>query len=208
LGCLARSVRDVARYYDLTAGTDLYDPSSLPNPGNWEQNLGRSDLKGLKVAVLPDLGMVKLEPGVEALIRSQAKTLIERHGMEEVEVDLKLPNLAAQWMMGNLSTLLADLGDRWPGCANDLTDEVAFGLMMSRALYNLDVAAVAEAQRVQANEAMARVFEQADLVIAATNPGPAFAADATTSSPTDSFLDWAKSNQLAKYAFRGVMGGA
>ena len=208
LGCLARSVRDVARHYDVTAGIDPYDPSSLPNPGNWEKNLGTHDLEGLRVAVLPDLGMVKLEPGVEDVIRSRAAKLIEAHGMEQVDFELKLPNLAAQWMMGNLSTLLAELGDRWPGCANDLTDEVAMGLMMSRSLYNLDVAAAAEGQRVEAYKAMAAMFEQVDLVIAATNPGPAFAADATTSSPTDSFLDWAKSNQIAKYAFRGVLGGA
>ena len=30
LGCLARSVRDAARYYDVCAGYDPIDPSSLP----------------------------------------------------------------------------------------------------------------------------------------------------------------------------------
>ena len=51
-------------------------------------------------------------------------------------------------MMGNLSTLLAELGDRWPACATLLTDEVAFGVYMSQALYNLRTAAVAEELRV------------------------------------------------------------
>lgn len=208
LGCLARSVRDIARYFDMAAGTDPYDPWSLPNPGGWEQNLGRTDLKGLKVAVLPDLGMVTLEPGVEELIRASADALIERHDMIQVDVDLKLPNLAAQWAMGNLSGLLAGLGDRWPSCASELTDEVAFGMMMSRSLYNLDIAASAEAARVAANKAMARIFEEVDLVIAATNPGPAFAAEATTSSPSDNFIDWAKSNPFARFGFRGILAGA
>ncbi len=36
LGCLARSVRDAARYYDVCAGNDAYDPSSLPARGDWE----------------------------------------------------------------------------------------------------------------------------------------------------------------------------
>ena len=75
-------------------------------------------------------------------------------------------------MMGNLATLLADLGDKWPGCADDLTDEVAIGLRLSESLYNLRTAAAAEELRIQANEAMARAFEQVDFIIAATNPGP------------------------------------
>lgn len=207
-GCLARSVRDAARHFDVVAGVDPYDPWSLPNPGGWEKNLGTHDLTGLRVAVLPDLGVIQLEPGVEALIRSSAAELIARHDMVEVDIDFKLPNLAVQWMMGNLSTLLAELGDQWPRCADQLTDEVAFGLMMSRSLYNLDVAAVAEAQRIEANKAMAKAFEQADLVICATNPGPAFPAEDAMSSTANNFLEWAKSSSLAKYGFRGLLGGA
>ena len=93
-----------------------------------------------------------------------------------IEVDLKIdvPNLAAHWMMGNLATLLADLGDRWPGCARDLTDELAIGLLLSQSMYNLNTAAVAEQQRIRANEAMAAAFDEVDFVIAATNPGTAF----------------------------------
>ena len=53
-------------------------------------------------------------------------------------------------MMGNLSTLLAELGDRWPACAPDLTDEIAIGLYLSQSIYNLHTAAVAEELRIQA----------------------------------------------------------
>jgi aspartyl-tRNA(Asn)/glutamyl-tRNA(Gln) amidotransferase subunit A len=52
---------------------------------------------------------------------------------------------------------------------------------------------------------MARAFEQVDFIIAATNPGPAFPAESTTSSSEGSFLDWAKSSGVAKGAFRGVL---
>ncbi len=207
-GCLARSVRDAARHFDVVAGLDPYDPSTIPNPGGWEKNIGTGDLNGLRVAVLPDLGVIELEPGVGAHIRTAAKELISRHDMVEVDVDLKLPNLAVQWMMGNLATLLVELGDNWPKNGDMLTEEVAYGLMMSRALYNLDVAAVAEVQRIQANVAMAKAFEQVDLIISATNPGPAFAAEAAMSSTDNNFLEWAKSSSIAKYAFRGALGGA
>jgi Asp-tRNA(Asn)/Glu-tRNA(Gln) amidotransferase A subunit family amidase len=205
LGCLARSVRDAARHFDVCAGLDPRDPTSLPNPGGWERNLGSTDLKGKKVAVLPSIAGVTLEPGVEDEIRARAADLIELAGMEPVDIRLDLPNLAAQWAMGNLSTLLAELDRRWPACADDLTDEIALGLILAQSTYNLNLAAVAEAQRLQANEAMASAFEQVDYIICATNPGPAFAADATTSSPSATFLDTAKASRAARAAFRGLM---
>ena len=205
LGCLARSVRDAARHFDVCAGEDPRDPTSLPNPGGWERNLGSTDLKGRKVAILPSIAGVTLEPGVEREIRERAAALLEVTGMVPVDIELDLPNLAAQWAMGNLSTLLAELDDLWPACADDLTDEIALGLMLAQTTYNLNLAAVAEAQRLQANEAMASAFEQVDYIICATNPGPAFAADAATSSPTATFLDSAKSSSVARGAFRGLM---
>ena len=184
LGNLSRSVRDAARYYDVCAGVHPCDPSSLPSHGRWEAELGTHDLTGLRVAVVPDLGGVDLEPGVEDRIRAEAEGADRRppawwRSTSRVEP----PNLAAQWMMGNLATLLADLGDRWPGCAGDLTDEVAIGLHLAQALYNLHTAAVAEELRIQANEVMAAAFEEVDLVIAATNPGPAFAAECGDQQP-------------------------
>src|SRR5690606_2253277 len=117
---------------------------------------GTQELKGLKVAVVPNLGGVTLDPGVEDQLRAEVKELLKATGMVEVEVDVNPPNLAAPWMMGNLATLLADLGDKWPACSDDLTDEVAVGLHLAQAMYNLNTAAVAEQLRIQANEAMAR----------------------------------------------------
>ena len=207
LGNLARSVRDAARYFDVCSGYDPADPSSLPKHPGFEAGLGTHELAGKRVAIVPALGGVTLEPGVEARLRAEAAALIASTGMVQVDLDLEVPNLAAQWMMGNLATLMADLGDRWPACASEMTDEVAAGLYMSQSLYNLRTAAVAEGLRVQANEAMAEAFRTVDFVISATNPGPAFSAEAATSSSTDSFLDWAKSNAAATYAFRGALFG-
>ncbi len=205
VGNLSRSVRDAARYYDVCAGTHTYDPTSLPSPGGWEAGLGTGELAGRKVAIVPSLGGVTLEPGVEDRIRAEAKALLADTGMVEVDLRVEPPNLAAQWMMGNLATLLAELGDRWPRCAGDLTDEVAIGLRLSQSLYNLNTAAAAEELRIQANEAMAAAFDQVDFVIAATNPGPAFAAESATSSDVDSFVDWAKSSDIAGYGLRAAL---
>ena len=206
LGNLARSVRDAARYYDVCAGLHPWDPSSLPSHGRWEAGLGQSELAGLRVAVVPALGGVTLEPGVEERIRAEAKQLMADTGMVEVDVRVDPPNLAAQWMMGNLATLLADLGDRWPACSDQLTDEVAVGLHLAESMYNLRTAAVAEQLRIEANEVMGRAFEEVDLIIAATNPGPAFAAEAATSNEQAPIIDKLFSSGPARYAVRGLLG--
>ncbi len=205
LGCLARSVRDAARFYDVCAGADPRDPWSLPDPGGWESGLGSHDLHGLKVAVIPDLGGVPLDPGVEEALRDRADALIEAAGMTRVDVPLELPNLAAAWMMGNLSGLLATLGDRWPACAGELTSEVAVGLVTARGLYNLDMAARAEEQRLELNAALADAFERADLIVCATNPGPAFPAHQTTSNPAP-VIDAIMSRSVGRLGLRAALG--
>jgi len=207
LGNVARSVRDAARFFDVCGGPDPADPSSLPAHPSFEAALGTHDLTGKRVAVIPALGGVTLEPGVEAHLLGEADAMIAQTRMVRVDLDLRLPNLAVQWMIGNLATLLADLGDRWPGCAGEMTSEVALGLFMSQSLYNLRTAAAAEELRIAANEAMARAFETVDFVIAATNPGPAFPADAAMSNPQDSFLDWARESTLARVGFRSLLFG-
>ncbi len=206
LGNLARSVRDAARFYDVITGPDGADPTSLPKHPSFEAGLGSHDLQGKRVTIVPALGGVTLEPGVEDRIRAEAEALIADTGMVLVDRSVEPPNLTAQWAMGNLATLLADLGDRWPACADDMTEEVAMGLRLATGVYNLHTAAAAEKMRVAANEEMARVFEDVDFVIAATNPGPAFPAEWTTSSPTDSFIEWAQSNIAAKWVYRGLLG--
>jgi aspartyl-tRNA(Asn)/glutamyl-tRNA(Gln) amidotransferase subunit A len=202
-GCLARSVRDTARYWDVCAGTDARDPWSLPSHGRWEADLGTRDLSGLKVAVIPDLSGVDLAPGMQARLRSTADALIAATGMTEVHVDISLPNLAAEWMMGNISTLLADLGDRWPACAEELTDAIADGLFLSQAFYNLNTAAIAEKKRLQVNAAMAAAFEQADIIIAATTSSPPFAADQQMSNQQHPTVEKVLTNKAARRVIRG-----
>jgi len=206
-GNLARSVRDAARYFDVCAGPHPADPTTLPSAGPWESALGTHELRGRRVAVVPALGGAQLEPGVEAHVRARADALIAATGMVEVDVRIEPPNLALEWVMGNLATLLADLGPRWPRCATDLTDEVAFALRLSQTFYNLNTAAAAEALRIQANEAMAAAFDQADFVIAATNPGPAFPADSAMSAPQTKLADWFVSSRAGIRTLRSVLFG-
>lgn len=207
LGNMARSVRDAARYYDVVCGVDPTDPTSLPSPGTWEADLGTHELRGKKVAILPSIAGVTLEDGVEERIRAAAGELVAATGMEPVEITLELPNLAAQWAMGNLSTLVPELGHLWPHRRDDLTFEMAVGMTLAETFYNIHVAGVAEERRVIAYRAMAEAFSQADFIMCATNPGPAFAAEKTNSSPNRTALDVLAENPAAEKAARALLAG-
>lgn len=179
LGCLARSVRDVARYYDVTNGFDQRDPYSLPRVDGWEATLGTHQLAGRKVAVVPDLGTAVVRPEVATRVDESARALADAAGLEVVDIPIDLPALSVEWAMANLSTLLDELGDKWPDCAGELTLEIGFGLRMASEVFDLKTAAAVERARRTANEAMADVFDRVDFVMCSTNPDVAFGAETT-----------------------------
>lgn len=180
LGCLARSVRDVCRYYDVTNGADERDPYSLPRVDGWERDLGTYDLAGKRIAILPNLGAAVIRPEIEAEVRNAAELLAKDVGLEIVDgVDIKAPELGVSWAMSNLATLLADLDARWPDCRDDLTMEMAFGMTLASEHFNLQMAAQCETDRMNAFEAMADVFDRVDFVACATNPDAAYPAEVT-----------------------------
>jgi aspartyl-tRNA(Asn)/glutamyl-tRNA(Gln) amidotransferase subunit A len=177
LGCMARSVRDAARYFDVCNGHDRRDPYSLPRVEGWERDLDQHDLTGMRVAIAPTLGSAVVRPEVEALVVEAGQALARDAGLRVVDVPIHLPSSGAEWALANLATLVGELGDRYPGCLPELTTEMAFGLQMASQVVNLDMVAKAEVNRTAANEAMADVFDQVDFVVCATNPDVAYPAD-------------------------------
>ena len=177
VGCVARSVRDVARWFDVCSGYHPRDPYSLPRVDGWERDLGTRDLRGLSAVIAPDLGNAVVLPQVEALVREAGEALARDAGLRLVDVPVRLPGLGFEWAMANLSQLRKALGDRWPACKDDLTLEMAFGLDLADQVFNLEMAGRVEAQRTEANERMADLFDDVDFVICATNPDVAFPAE-------------------------------
>jgi len=181
LGCLSRSVRDAARWYDVATGYDSRDPYSLPKIEGWERDLGSylPDLRGKKVAILPDLcGSAIVRTEVADLIAEAGEALAADVGLEIVDgVDVDIPGMGIEWAFGNLAGLAAELGELWPDCQDDLTAEIAFGMTMAKEYYTLDMAGSAELKRVQCNEAVADIFDQVDFVLCASNPDVAFPVD-------------------------------
>jgi aspartyl-tRNA(Asn)/glutamyl-tRNA(Gln) amidotransferase subunit A len=178
-GCLARSVRDTARWLDVCNGHDPHDPLSLPRVEGWEAGLGShlDELRGLRVAVDPTLGGAIVHPDVQEAVAAAADALLAATGLRRVDVDIRIPPLDTAWALSGLVGIRATLGDRWPACADDLTPQIAFGLRFASEAWNLEGAARVEQQRVTFVETMAALFDEVDLVIAATNPDVAFAAE-------------------------------
>jgi len=176
-GPLARTVRDVARWYDVTSGYDAHDPFSLPRIDGWERDLGTRELHGLRVAVAPGLGRIMLEPEVERVVTDAADALIEATGMRRVEATYEAPDRTERWANAGAPSLFSDLKDFWPGCKDDLTYEIAFSMGWLVEHYRVWHPASVDKYRMEVNEAFAETFEQTDILLCATNPHEPFAAE-------------------------------
>ncbi|MEO7371308.1 MAG: amidase, partial [Ilumatobacteraceae bacterium] len=183
IGCLSRSVRDTARWFDVCNGHEARDPLSLPRVEGWEAGLGThiASLRGARVAIVPTWGNATVSPVMWELLDEAAVGLIDGLGMSRVDaIDTKLPNMGAAWSISGMIAVEAQLGELWPTCAEQLTPEMRYGLESTKGLYNADARAKIERRRIELNEAMARIFdpvEGVDFVMTASNPDVAFDAD-------------------------------
>jgi aspartyl-tRNA(Asn)/glutamyl-tRNA(Gln) amidotransferase subunit A len=182
-GCMARSVRDTARWFDVANGHHPTDPLSLPAVSGWETGLGThlAELRGLKAAVVDDWGGATVSPIMWELLDEAAQLLIADVGLVRIDdVDTALPSMGAAWSISGMLAIRARLGDLWPACADQLTPEMRVGLERTAGLYGEESRAKIERRRMEVNEAMARIFDTVDgvdFVITASNPDVAFAAD-------------------------------
>ena len=182
-GCMARSVRDTARWFDVTNGHDARDPLSLPRVDGWEADLGThvDELRGMRVAVVDDWGGATVSPIMWELLEEAATNLIADCGLRRVDgLDTHVPKMGGAWSISGMISIAAQLADKWPACADDLTPEMRFGLQATEGKYDATSRARIERRRTEVNEAMARIFDidgGVDFVITATNPDIAFDAD-------------------------------
>ena len=182
-GCLARSVRDTARWFDVANGHHPTDPLSLPRVEPWEPALAShlDELIGARVAVVPDWGGATVSPVMWELLEEAAQLLIADVGLARVEgVETALPRMGAAWSISGMLEIASELGDLWPACEDDLTWEIRSGLRAVEGRYGPEEHAKIERRRMEVNEAMARVFDPADgvdFVITASNPDVAFSAE-------------------------------
>jgi aspartyl-tRNA(Asn)/glutamyl-tRNA(Gln) amidotransferase subunit A len=182
-GCLTRSVRDTARWFDIANGHDPTDPLSLPRVDGWESGLGShlDDLRGARVALAPDWGGAVISPVMWELLEAAATDLIADRGLVRVDdADTHVPRMGGAWSISGMIEIRALLGHRLPECLDDLTPEMAYGLRSSEGKYGEEGRARIERRRMEVNEAMAAIFDRndgVDFVITASNPDIAFDAE-------------------------------
>jgi aspartyl-tRNA(Asn)/glutamyl-tRNA(Gln) amidotransferase subunit A len=179
VGCVSRSVRDTARWFDVTNGHDPRDPFSLPRTSGWEAGLGSylGELRGARVTLAPDWGGATVSPAVWEHLLAEADLLVADAGLTLVEgLDTSLPSMGAAWGISGTLAVFAELGDRWPACAGDLTPEIRKSLELVEGRYGMEARHRIEARRTAVNERMAEILDAVDFVITATNPDVAFAA--------------------------------
>jgi Asp-tRNA(Asn)/Glu-tRNA(Gln) amidotransferase A subunit family amidase len=177
VGCVSRSVRDTARWFDVCNGFDPRDTLSLPRVEGWEDGLDSFDLAGKRALVSIDLGSAIVEPRVAALVLEAAEALIADARLTRVDVAVAFPPVGLEWAMSNMVGLVGALGDRYPDCNDDLMPEIQMGMNVATHHLNVQTAGAAEMLRIDVNEHMADLFEQTDFILAATNPDVAFGAE-------------------------------
>lgn len=177
-GCLSRSVRDIARYLDVTNGYDPRDPLSLERVTGYEAGLGShlDEVRDLRVAYAPALGTAAVRTEVVELLDQHSSLLIADAGLRRTSLNITPPEGSFEWAVGGMVGIFAELEDLWPACRDDLTPAIRFGIDLAERKFDLRAAARIEQQRVENTERMAAIFDEVDLVICATNPDVAFGA--------------------------------
>jgi aspartyl-tRNA(Asn)/glutamyl-tRNA(Gln) amidotransferase subunit A len=199
-GCVSRSVRDTARWFDACNGHDEYDPFSLTRVDGWEAGLGQQELYGKRVAVSVDLGAAIVASAVREKVEEAADLLIKDAGLERVDVPIELPRGGLEWALAGTASLLVSLGDLYPGCEAELTPEIMLAANIATHHYNIDTAKNIEAFRRQIIVQMAQIFERVDFIVCATNPDVAFGAQ----GPMPTTIDGV--DLIAEHGFEAAVG--
>ena len=200
LGCVSRSVRDTARWFDVCNGHDEYDPFSLPRVGGWEAGLGLQDLQGKRVTVSVDLGAAVVAAAVRDKVEQAADLLIEDAGLERVDVPIALPRGGLEWALAGTASLLVGLGDLYPACEPELTPEIMLAANIATNHFDIATAKNIEAFRRSIIVQMAEIFDQVDFIVCATNPDVAFGAQ----GPMPTVVDGV--DLIAEHGFEAAVG--
>lgn len=180
-GPIVRSVRDAARYLDVTSGPSLTDPTSLPKPAPYEPivadlNRARDLLRGRRVAWSATVGYAKTDPAVETVTREAAEALIAAVGLELVDRPVQLPKPGRAWGVLSAPNMAAWHLDR---CTEQIDELDILARMSVEGMLRLRAEHLGRAVRTRHEllVATAEVFDDVDLLLTPTTPTTAYVAE-------------------------------
>jgi aspartyl-tRNA(Asn)/glutamyl-tRNA(Gln) amidotransferase subunit A len=176
LGCMTRSVRDTARYWDCVVGSDERDAHSLPHPGfSYEAVLDELP-SDLRATWSDDLGYHHATKEILGITQAAAKDVCAAASVELVDHPIELLDMSAGWgLLGLPGTELA-VGPFWPDREEDFTPVIR-AAMQGRPRFNTEQIAKAIDRRDQNNKRLAAVFEDVDVIMTPTTGTAAFRAE-------------------------------
>lgn len=177
LGCVSRSVRDSARFWDCVVGPDERDAYSLPHPGlSYEAALDEIPT-GLRATWSDDLGFGVCAREVSELARAAADALVDAAGMTWVDHRVELKDMSVAWgLFGRAGTWL-NVRDFWPERQEDFTPTIRWSVRDGEKRFNMPEMAKAIERRHENNRRLAEVFSDVDVVITPTTATTAFRAE-------------------------------
>jgi len=189
-GPIVRSVRDAARYLDVTSGPHGADPTSLPRPAAPYEELvadldrARALLRGRRVAWSSTLGFARTDPEVEAATRDAAEALIGVAGLDLVDVPVELPRPGRAWGLLSAPNIAAW---RLARCTEQLDelDLLARVSIESAPRLRAEHLGHAVRRRQELLDASAALFDGIDLLITPTTPTTAYVAEGTLHGVVD-----------------------
>jgi aspartyl-tRNA(Asn)/glutamyl-tRNA(Gln) amidotransferase subunit A len=177
LGCVSRTVRDTARYWDCVVGHDERDPYSLPHPGlSYEAVLSQTPTR-LRVAWSDDLGFGTCRRDVAAIARTAADALVDVTDSMWTDARIELKDMSVAWGLFNHPGTWLSVRDFWPQRSEDFTPAVRAGVHDGERRFTMPEYARAIERRYENNLRLARLFENVDILLTPTTATTAFRAE-------------------------------
>lgn len=184
---LTRTIRDLCRILDVTAGFDARDPYSTPSVPRFEQGLGQRPTEGLRVAFLPNFGGAEMSSEVVDQAADALDELGKVCGLRRVPtIDLFIPERDARARALGLLRIRRFLAPQGRAARDRLSRDVRAAMDASD-LVTIDDVAGADEARIEVIDAMADAFEQTDL-LACPTAGEAFDAEGQFPTPAGAAL--------------------
>lgn len=174
---LATTVADTALLFDIAAGPDMRDRTSLPAPGiSYLDAVEQLDVAGLRAAWSPDLGFVTTDPEVVSLTERAASTLVDAASLSDADLDVRIDDFIRIYAFMESADQFVDVPEGWEDRLDELDPLVVGGWRRNRTVTLPQFAKVEKARRSLELQ-VAELFEHIDVLLTPTNPCAPFAAE-------------------------------